>query len=265
VSRHARISASTSRASLAIVNANARSNARSGADPASASGSAASSSATCAAPPPRSRGGARRRVHEHRPNGVEKIASGHVAPLGRVVMLRANALAGVEAAGRLGSRGKPREAVAGMARFYFVECDTGRIRHAEVEPGASPEPAAFVAGARALDERLGRFGRSYVGHERNPEPGETLGYYVYRADTDEADDGDASSDAPVRHWQLLGFVEVIPSAVVDRVWLEPDGVGFIVHTTTAPDRLTADPVPRADAERIAREFAARTGAYFDPA
>ena len=146
-----------------------------------------------------------------------------------------------------------------MTRVVFVECSSGRIWDYSLDLSHASPFTIALEGARRLDERLARFGRRYIPHPRNPAPGEREGYYVYRDDSQR--DGELTED-PLG-WQLLGFVEIVPSALVDRVWLERQSSGYVVHTTAGNAPLSTDPLPRDEAESLAREWALRFGAFFD--
>jgi hypothetical protein len=160
-------------------------------------------------------------------------------------------------------------------RYFMVEAATGRIWPV-YKVHEDNTHAALADAARRLDAMLGRFGRRHVGHSRNPQPGQLGGYYVYESASQRPEDIEADAqvvsgepqdalDAGVRNWVFVGFVEVVPNALVDRVWLEKQDEGFIVLSTAENPMLTLAPVPLPEAERIAIDFATRTGAHYDDA
>ena len=51
---------------------------------------------------------------------------------------------------------------------------------------------------------------------------------------------------------------------VDRVWLEPRAGGFVVFASRDGEPLTVSPMAFEEAERIALEYAKRTGAVYNP-
>jgi hypothetical protein len=74
----------------------------------------------------------------------------------------------------------------------------------------------------------------------------------------------ASKDIAMPHMNILERTTTTPIAnVVDRVWLVPNGAGLYFVYTTASVVALGEPLPRSEAERVAREWAHHTGACYD--